>query len=237
MLQDLVDRLSSELGRPVLIDDRALEPLAYSRQIGPVDEVRTASVLTRGVSGEVRAALLGCGIAQATGPLHCPADPALGMTARLCVPIASAGYLWIIEDAPLTDAEVALAVAAAQRAAVLLAVESTAEVALARERAQVALEAGGGRWGDLGGARRMLAHIDVEAALRDAPPGALRLLDSDLAETLAVYLQRAGDVQATAAALSLHRAGVYYRLKRIEELTGLDLHDGDDRLVAALVLE
>jgi DNA-binding PucR family transcriptional regulator len=43
-------------------------------------------------------------------------------------------------------------------------------------------------------------------------------------------------VPATAAALNLHRSGVYYRLRRAEELTGLDLDRGDDRLLAHLAL-
>ena len=75
------------------------------------------------------------------------------------------------------------------------------------------------------------AHGDVPAELRRliaAEPG--------LAATLAAFLDAAGDVKRTAAALSLHRSGLYYRLQRIEELTGLDLGQGDDRLLAQLAL-
>jgi hypothetical protein len=288
-LQELVDRLSERVGRPVLIDDRELEPLAYSRQTGALDVVRTTSVLERGVSEPVRAALQACGIARATGPLHCPADAALGMSARLCVPIGRAGYLWIIEDAPLDAAGIAAAVDAAQRAAVLLApqqelIEALAagrgalpaglrrplvvrtdgvadwlasagepppagvgeshafdgagDVPLALRRARVALAAGGGSWEALG-AQRLLAHVDAPAALADAPPRVLRLLEDEhatLRTTLQTYLDLAGDVKATADALSLHRAGLYYRLNRIAQLTGLDLRRGDDRLLAQLVL-
>jgi len=46
-LQDVVDRLSARLGRPVLIDDAELRPLAYSRQTGSLDAVRTVSILER----------------------------------------------------------------------------------------------------------------------------------------------------------------------------------------------
>jgi DNA-binding PucR family transcriptional regulator len=34
----------------------------------------------------------------------------------------------------------------------------------------------------------------------------------------------------------LHRSGLYYRLQRIEAITGLDLHRGDDRLLAHLAV-
>ena len=38
------------------------------------------------------------------------------------------------------------------------------------------------------------------------------------------------------AALSLHRGGLYYRLRRIEEIAGVNLHDGEDRLMCHLAL-
>ena len=55
-----------------------------------------------------------------------------------------------------------------------------------------------------------------------------------LVDTLEAYLDRAGDAKATAEALSLHRATLYYRLNRIEEITGdvlttLDRFQADQR--------
>ncbi|MCY7365191.1 MAG: helix-turn-helix domain-containing protein, partial [Frankiaceae bacterium] len=69
------------------------------------------------------------------------------------------------------------------------------------------------------------------AALVDDPVRAL-LDDPDerLAVTAARYLELAGSVKATAAALQVHRQTLYYRLSRIEQVTGLDLADGEDRL-------
>ena len=60
--------------------------------------------------------------------------------------------------------------------------------------------------------------------------------DQSLVRTLEAYLDHAGDVKRTAAALSLHRGGLYYRLRRIEEVAGVDLHDGEDRLLCHLAL-
>jgi DNA-binding PucR family transcriptional regulator len=51
-----------------------------------------------------------------------------------------------------------------------------------------------------------------------------------LVGTLETYLDHAGDAQAAASALFVHRSTLYNRLHRIEELTGIDLRAGDDRL-------
>ncbi len=59
----------------------------------------------------------------------------------------------------------------------------------------------------------------------------------ELAETLERYLDAAGDVRATASAMYLHRGSLYNRLKRIEQLTDLDLGSGGDRLSAHLGLK
>ena len=58
----------------------------------------------------------------------------------------------------------------------------------------------------------------------------------DLAATAATYLDHAGNVQRAATELGIHRQTLYYRLHRIEELTGFDLADGRDRLTLHLAL-
>ena len=60
-------------------------------------------------------------------------------------------------------------------------------------------------------------------------PPPLQVADP-LVTTLETYLDRAGDAQATAAALFIHRTTLYHRLRRIAEISGADLRDGDDRL-------
>jgi hypothetical protein len=91
-------------------------------------------------------------------------------------------------------------------------------------------------WTELG-ADRLVAQLPP-AALKDLPEGLVHLLreEPELVETLAVFLEAGGEIKATAAALSLHRSGLYYRLRRIEELSGLDLSSGDDRLLAHLAI-
>jgi sugar diacid utilization regulator len=57
-----------------------------------------------------------------------------------------------------------------------------------------------------------------------------------LLEALEGLLEHGGDVADAAKALSMHRATLYRRLQRVEEITGLDLEKGDDRLLAHLGL-
>jgi len=80
-----------------------------------------------------------------------------------------------------------------------------------------------------------------DAAGRPAAPAPLPALlaargGAELARALEATLDAGGDVAAAARTLHVHRATLYRRLARAEELTGLDLRDGDDRLHAHLAL-
>ena len=71
------------------------------------------------------------------------------------------------------------------------------------------------------------------------PDGLRKLLDGgheQLVLTLETYLDHAGDVKSTAAELWLHRTSLYYRLRRIEEVAGVDLNRGEDRLLCHVAL-
>ncbi|MFF2545008.1 PucR family transcriptional regulator [Kitasatospora sp. NPDC058063] len=76
-----------------------------------------------------------------------------------------------------------------------------------------------------------------ESALNDSllPKPLRRLLatgggNSRLEETLRCFLDNAGSVPRTAEVLELHRTSLYYRLRQIQEITGLDLDVGAHRL-------
>ncbi|MEU8708044.1 helix-turn-helix domain-containing protein [Streptomyces sp. NPDC048565] len=60
---------------------------------------------------------------------------------------------------------------------------------------------------------------------------------AELARTAEVFLDRAGQASRTAAELGIHRQTLYYRLARIQQLTGLDLNDGEDRLLLHMALK
>jgi hypothetical protein len=91
------------------------------------------------------------------------------------------------------------------------------------------------RWAELG-PYRLLRGVDL------TDPAALDLIatlaqSSDLLETAEVFLDCAGTVQLAAAQLNIHRQTLYYRLSRIEALTGLALSSGADRLLLHLTVK
>jgi hypothetical protein len=76
---------------------------------------------------------------------------------------------------------------------------------------------------------------------RPGPPPEITALTAhrrgdQLIEALEGLLEHGGDVADAAKALNMHRATLYRRLERVEEITGLDLQKGDDRLLAHLGL-
>lgn len=74
------------------------------------------------------------------------------------------------------------------------------------------------------------AADELVEAVRTPAVAALLVAPEELVETAWVHLEEAGSVAATASRLGLHRQSVYHRLRRIEEVTGLDLARGRDRL-------
>jgi hypothetical protein len=115
---------------------------------------------------------------------------------------------------------------------------------MARRQADIALStlrtAGVACWAELS-ADALLAQFPrqlwTDALL---PAGIARLLAdpsaSVLLPTLSTFLDCAGEAQRTAAQLQVHRTTLYYRLSRIEQISGLSLRDGRDRLLAHLAL-
>jgi hypothetical protein len=91
------------------------------------------------------------------------------------------------------------------------------------------------------GVYALLAQLSPADLANALHPGIRPLLTAgghdDLVETLTAYLDNAGDAKRTVAQLHVHRATLYYRLHRIEELSNLDLSRGDDRLAAHLSLK
>jgi hypothetical protein len=383
-LQDLVDALAGDLGRPVGIDDRRFRSLAYSSHIEQVDQVRLSSILHRQAPKPVTDLLTAMRIEHAEDVVRIPANPALGMRARACLPLrlddALLGYLWLFDEpTPLDDGQLDLARhVASSAAAVLFRLRRLESADRARERELLAellgvrrgdarraaetlvsvgllapapsfqvvvlqavsaaggavddpvrvrlasaadrlrraalphhvihtpagdhvvvltgvpdgptlerwvgklLEAAGAllaadaqwspligvsgsiatperaaeayrearwaagvaaavpegdpvvHWTELGAYRTILrlAHADdTQAAVPASVRALLEASDAaSLVPTLEAYLDHAGDARATAHALFLHRSTLYKRLSRIEEIAGVSLRSGDDRL-------
>ncbi|UXY30116.1 PucR family transcriptional regulator [Streptomyces sp. HUAS TT20] len=87
------------------------------------------------------------------------------------------------------------------------------------------------------GPYRLLTSLPAEAAHDGAVAPLLAPAHQELARTAEVYLDRAGQAGRTAAELGIHRQTLYYRLSRVEQLTGLDLDDGEDRLLLHMALK
>ncbi|MER7131513.1 PucR family transcriptional regulator [Streptosporangium saharense] len=337
-VQDLLDSLAAAVGRGVAVDDPEGQVVAHSVHHGEVDQVRAQAILSRSVPAAVRAWQEAHGVATARAPVRVPANPALGMAARLCLPLLHqgrrVGLLWIIEgETPLTREQEAGAVRNAAAIAALLDGGGgsgtlrgllTGGISVGRAAAVLgegplrllALRGGRGKPGraveeEVAGTRRPPAftvldrhavlllnggqdaaalagrlvartggvaglsavhaglgtaghaHREAVAAARAAMAepalgpvatwpdlGVYRLLAEPgglaagplhghptLAVTLETYLDSGGDAQETARLLHLHRTSLYYRLARIEEITGRSLKDGADRLELHLALK
>lgn len=113
-----------------------------------------------------------------------------------------------------------------------------AELHLAVRRARVtmrALRAGAvleaPRW-DLLGAWHLIVAAPDDLMVADIHAGAEALASerrSDLVVTARTLLDHGGDVATTATQLHIHRTTLYYRIERIEALTGVNLKSGADR--------
>lgn len=102
-LDDLVEDLARLTDAPCTLEDPDFRLIAFSdhRTDDVLDSIRQRSILQRSSSEEVRAWFRAQGIEEAPGPLRTPDDPALGIVARLCVPVRHLGrvhgYFWLLD--------------------------------------------------------------------------------------------------------------------------------------------
>jgi carbohydrate diacid regulator len=95
-----------------------------------------------------------------------------------------------------------------------------------------------------GGVLHRFADVEAyDALLADDGERAARVrartidrLPDDLRITLALYLEHNHSAAETARRLYVHRNTVHYRLRRIEELCGLDLARVEDRMLCQIAL-
>jgi hypothetical protein len=89
------------------------------------------------------------------------------------------------------------------------------------------------------GVWRLVVEAPESLSVSEIHPGAEVLASAprtDLMATARVILDLGGDVAAAAEALRVHRTTLYYRLDRIQELTGVDLRAGAGRTDLQLAL-
>ncbi|MEV0264336.1 helix-turn-helix domain-containing protein [Streptomyces sp. NPDC050617] len=91
-------------------------------------------------------------------------------------------------------------------------------------------------WGGVG-PYRVLAELPAGGAADRVVRPLLERSHAELARTAEVFLDCAGQAGRTAAQLGIHRQTLYYRLSKVEQLTGLDLDEGEDRLLLHMSLK
>ncbi|MFG2893053.1 PucR family transcriptional regulator [Streptomyces sp. NPDC048248] len=91
------------------------------------------------------------------------------------------------------------------------------------------------QWDTLGAYRLLTALPDATADPAVRP--LLAPAHTELARTAEAFLDCAGQAGRTAQLLGIHRQTLYYRLGRVEKLTGLDLAEGEDRLLLHMALK
>jgi hypothetical protein len=236
--------LAADAGR--LLAERA----AADEDLGrPLAAALTGGVTAAGQATRTLAGFLGEDspqvlVALAAGPGGLPAGWRLPGAGAIATPMEDGGTDWVAALVPLAtpgDLRPAGALAAAclsglppgsaagvsgvgQGAGSLRAQWAQARAA-ARVAATVPRLSPVAHWAELGAWRAV-------SELGGPDPLVLPLLsDPVLTETAEVFLDCAGSASRAATALRIHRQTLYYRLARIGALTGLDLADGEARLL------
>ena len=139
-LQRIVDSLARTTRRAVSVHDRTRSLLAFSSHDGTIDEIRKESILTRKGPARGFEWAKSFGIETTEKPVRIPANPELGMEARVCAPVRFAGrligYLWLV-DAPdeLDEDQLHLVKEAAESAGLAIHHQELAdEIEAGRER-------------------------------------------------------------------------------------------------------
>ncbi|MGP3972576.1 PucR family transcriptional regulator [Streptomyces sp. 8N114] len=110
--------------------------------------------------------------------------------------------------------------------------------AAARAAAAESLPSALAEWDAIGPYRLLTAIPRTPGSAPDpAVRELLRPAHRELARTAEVFLDCAGQAGRAAAVLGIHRQTLYYRLSRVERLTGLDLDEGEDRLLLHMALK
>jgi len=81
---------------------------------------------------------------------------------------------------------------------------------------------------------KLPAGAEAAASLDPRLATLLDRADGPVITTLETYLDLAGDAKASAERLSLHRGTLYYRLQKAEQIAGVNLRNGGDRLALHL---
>jgi hypothetical protein len=237
----LAERLARQAGE--LLAQRRHGVLEHDRLVGELFSVDPVA------AADARAALVARGELTAEAPIVVVAllttdgsvPPTESKTSRTRVFSAQPGSPADPSAAPAALARrAARLVEGTERAGVSDPAHELAELAARRHEADCAARVALARpqlgrvltWAELGFYRVVgQGPAAVEALLDGTPAARLRArADAELVRTALVYLDEAGHAARAAAALSVHRQTLYYRLEKIEQLSGVTLDQGEARL-------
>ncbi|APT93515.1 hypothetical protein CPHO_12135 [Corynebacterium phocae] len=109
IIQGLVDEAAISCNRSVELATPAISVICASPQLGAIDRPRADSILNKKPPREPIPWMLEHGIMEAEGPVALPPNEEFGMLARLVYPLRKDkelyGHLWIINEPPLSPAE------------------------------------------------------------------------------------------------------------------------------------
>lgn len=169
----LADSLADAVGCAVVIEDRASQVLAFSREQRDADPARAATILARQAPPELRAVFDAHGVfahlAESDDPVFVPADPGVGLTGRTVVAARAGrellGSVWVASLEPLGE----------QRRRALADGAHTVALHLLRSRASADLE----RQVESELVMRLLespADAEMVASRLGLPPSSLRVI-------------------------------------------------------------
>lgn len=121
VIQKTVDRLAHDLGLSILIEDVQQYPVWWCT-VGPVDDVRSRTILHRSVERAAADVVRKFKLRQATEPVRTPMLKDSGMWPRWAIPVRHGdrplGLLWVLDpDGIVTDSDLAQLVELADLAA------------------------------------------------------------------------------------------------------------------------
>lgn len=124
-LEQLAEKISDALGRPVTIEDANHRLVAYSSHVPETDAARLATIVGRRVPDQVIGSLWRDGILprllESETPIRIAAISEVGLSERVATAIRSGtrvvGFIWVLEtEQPFSDREMALLMKAARAA-------------------------------------------------------------------------------------------------------------------------
>ncbi|MFD4638292.1 PucR family transcriptional regulator [Lentzea sp. NPDC058436] len=126
---ELINALATDLSRSVVVNDPAMQMLYASPHYGDEDPVRIRAVLDHVAEPAARGHVLAQGVSTWTRAGLIPANEAIGMHARVCVPVrwegALLGLLMVMDaDQSMTTAELAQVNESARELALVLHTET-----------------------------------------------------------------------------------------------------------------